>query len=125
MLGHVIQLQEQEHGLYAKFKVVQGVDGDELLNRLRAGSVSGLSIGYTVPLGGSKRLPGGGRELSTIDLREISAVVFPMCETARITSVEGEKTAAAKALAAAVTDTGAPDMRLFRKLVAQCATMEG
>lgn len=46
----------------------------------------GWSIGYTVPAGGSKKLPNGTRELKTVEVWEASPVTFGMNEAARTLS---------------------------------------
>lgn len=53
-----------------------------------AGRGMGLSIGYM--LKGSKMRPSGVRELHEIDLREVSAVMFPSNDLARTTAVKAE-----------------------------------
>jgi HK97 family phage prohead protease len=119
VLGHVVDLKTDDRGLWAKFHVVDGMDGGELLNRLRAGSLSGLSIGYRIPPGGASEGDDGARELSAVDVREVSACAFPMNEAARVLAVGGEPTAVAEALAALAHDPNAPSeaaMAVYRKL---------
>lgn len=55
---------------------------------MRAGSVSGMSIGYDVLPGGQKILESGIRLLKAIKLWEISVVTFGMNELAGIDSVK-------------------------------------
>ena len=50
---------------------------------MRHGSLSGLSIGFKIPMGGAEETESGGRVISKIDLREISVVVMPAEDSAR------------------------------------------
>ena len=97
VIGHVVSAKEDRRGLWAKIQVIEGVDGDELLHRIRGpGSpVSGLSIGYNVPRGGAQEREDGVRVLNEIEWHELSVTAFPMNLLARIQSVEGEPTRAA------------------------------
>jgi HK97 family phage prohead protease len=52
------------------------------------GALTGISIGYEVPPGGSK-LDGNKRVLTEIDLWEASLVTFPADPKARVTGVKG------------------------------------
>ena len=51
----------------------------------------GLSIGFTIPPGGSEMRSDGVRLLKEIKLYEISAVVFPMNEMATVTSMKSHQ----------------------------------
>jgi HK97 family phage prohead protease len=62
---------------------------------MRAGSIKGLSIGYTVPDGKSEIQRDGTRVLKEVRLHEISLVAVPADPGAQVTSVK----AAAKSLA--------------------------
>lgn len=74
---------EDMTGLY-----VEGEVSDPALRRLiRAGKVSGLSIGYRTR---RSRDGPGRRDLLDLDLKEVSVVAFPMLGSARIDSVDNE-----------------------------------
>jgi HK97 family phage prohead protease len=59
----------------------------EVYSLTKSGSVSGLSIGYSVSSGGAYR-KGDTRYLQRLELAEVSTVVFPMNPKARITGVK-------------------------------------
>jgi HK97 family phage prohead protease len=59
----------------------------EVYSLTKSGSVSGLSIGYSVSSGGAYR-KGDTRYLQRLDLAEVSTVVFPLNSKARITGVK-------------------------------------
>ena len=88
VLGKMIDATETSEGLETTFQIIEGPDGDEVHRRLKGGYVTGLSIGYE-PI--EVRLPspeeertGVLRYLKQVKLREVSVVVFPMNEEARI-----------------------------------------
>lgn len=53
---------------------------------MKAGAVTGLSIGYRVR--SSARRPDGGRTIKALDVYEVSLVTFPMHPGARVTSAK-------------------------------------
>jgi uncharacterized protein len=75
-IGFVESLSEDERGL----RVVARMDGDE--PSIRTGS--GLSFGYRV----RKMAKGTYRELTDLDLIEVSVVTHPMQPLARVLAVE-------------------------------------
>lgn len=85
-------IAEDSKGLYVKGQLV--LEGDQTAQRaygkLKAKALGGMSIGYSIPAGGSapddKRR--GVMRLSKIDLREISLVTMPMNIQARVTGVK-------------------------------------
>ena len=91
-VGRWTRAREDATGLW-----VEGEVNDPALARLiRAGKVSGLSIGYRTR---RSRGPRGARELLSLDLREVSVVAFPMLGSARITSFDRHQTQPQGALA--------------------------
>lgn len=62
--------------------------GREAAGLLREGAISGLSFGYRVR-GARKAGPKGGRELTALELIEISLVTFPMQPQARVHALAG------------------------------------
>ena len=83
-LGRWTRLTETEHGLWAEGELAAGVvAADEAAGLIRAGALSGLSIGFKAR---TARRPhrGSGRILQDIDLWEISLVTFPQVEEARV-----------------------------------------
>ena len=63
--------------------------GPSLHSAMKRGAMDGLSIGFNVPKGGSKKVD-GARVIKKIDLVEVSVVTFPADSAARITSVKAE-----------------------------------
>jgi HK97 family phage prohead protease len=90
-LGGGIGLAEDEKGLRCQGRLL--VDDDPLAKRahahLKAGSISGLSIGYYV-LAESWDEKNRIRTLTELDLREISLVTFPANDDARIEEVRAK-----------------------------------
>jgi len=88
VVGKLIEARETADGLDAKFQVIDGPDGDEILRRIKGGFVDGLSIGYRAikieePTDEERR-KGILRHLKEIELREISVVIWPMNPNARL-----------------------------------------
>ena len=86
VLGKLVDARETDEGLWTKWKVTEGQDGDELLHRLRGGMVDGLSIGYeTVSSEPETRAGVTVRHLKEVRLLEVSAVIWGMNPNALIT----------------------------------------
>lgn len=87
-IGRWTRLEEDSTGLWAEGALaLESQAGREAHALLRAGAVTGLSIGFQAVR--AQRRPGGGRVLREIDLWEISLVTFPMLDSARVTRVKG------------------------------------
>lgn len=91
--GQLLDAKETDEGLWTKWEVIPGDDGDRLLARLRPGSngrspVSKMSIGYEptkVDFEESDEARFGQvRNLREVRLKEGSLVIFPMAPGARI-----------------------------------------
>lgn len=91
--GQLIEAKERDDGLWTKWEVIPGADGDRILDRIRPGSngrapVSKMSIGYE-PMkfdfeqSDSARF-GRLRNLREVNLKEGSLVLFPMAPGARV-----------------------------------------
>lgn len=91
--GQLIEAKETDDGLWTKWEVIPGADGDRILDRIRPGSngrapVSKMSIGYE-PMkfdfeqSDSARF-GRLRNLREVNLKEGSLVLFPMAPGARV-----------------------------------------
>jgi uncharacterized protein len=79
VLGKLIDADERAEGLWTKWRVTEGQDGDELMHRLRGGIIDGLSIGYEVVKSEPETRDGVTvRHLKEINLREVSAVIWGM-----------------------------------------------
>lgn len=90
-IGKWLEMREDSHGLFVRGQIL--VNAGELERRafkhLKAGSVSGLSIGFTLPPSGSRfDAKTGTNRLTEIDLREISIVTAPANDAARVEVVK-------------------------------------
>lgn len=82
------EVREDGHGLWVKGRVLTDVArGREALALLEAGAIEGLSIGYRTIV--AERDAKGRRQLSELDLWEVSLVTFPMLPEARV-AAKGE-----------------------------------
>lgn len=79
------QFEERDEGLWAKGELLLTHPlVKNILPSLQAGLLDGLSIGFYIPEGGATVAPNGVRQLSEIDLREVSIVDDPADDAARI-----------------------------------------
>ncbi|MBN0445001.1 HK97 family phage prohead protease, partial [Pseudomonas aeruginosa] len=88
-LGPYTEMREDENGLYVKGRLL--IDDDPLAKRahahMKAGSLSGLSIGYMLDDYEYDKEKGIWL-LKAIDLWEVSLVTFPANDEARISDVK-------------------------------------
>ena len=83
-IGRIEYLREDRRGLRVIARLSGGAAGREAAALLKAGAVAGLSFGYRV-----RRARGDGpRELTELELVEISLVTLPMQPRARVHAVE-------------------------------------
>lgn len=76
-IGAYDSLEEDSHGLKVKGRLSIGhPTADAVLASMKSGTITGLSIGYRVPEGGSER-KNGIRLLKKVDLFEVSIVEDP------------------------------------------------
>jgi uncharacterized protein len=90
-IGIYTEMREDEVGLYVKGRLL--IEADPLAKRahghMKAGSLTGLSIGYMLEDGGYEYDKEKGIWLlKAIDLWEVSPVTFPANDEARITDVK-------------------------------------
>ena len=89
-IGVYSKMVEDDTGLYVEGELL--INDDPLARRahahLKAGSLSGLSIGYTLPNGWDYDGEKGVFILETIDLWECSIVTFPANDQARVDNVK-------------------------------------
>lgn len=90
-IGVYEKMYEDEHGLFVEGRLL--VEDDPLAKRahahMKAGSISGLSIGYSVPKGGGEwDETEDVYRLKQIKLWEVSPVTFPANEEAQIDTVK-------------------------------------
>lgn len=90
IVGRWDELHERADGLHVGGQLnLATTNGREAFEHLRAGDLSGLSIGFRVPSGGaSVDYKTGVRTLMEIDLAEISLVALPANRRARVQSVK-------------------------------------
>ncbi len=86
-IGKVIELREDDHGLYFKAKISNTKRGQEFLQLAKDGVIDRLSIGYTTTKADYDR-QAGVRYLKEVKLYEISAVTFPANDNAIISAVK-------------------------------------
>ena len=83
------EVRETRRGLEVKGRLILGVQrAKEAFELMRAGAVDALSIGFRVPKGGAVTDKAGIRHLRKVDLMEVSIVVFPANERARVQRVK-------------------------------------
>lgn len=87
-IGKILDLHEDRKGLRMKGRLTLATRAAaEAYALLKDGAVGGMSIGYSIPDGGSESSP-GARLLKEIQLHEISLVAVPMNPSARVTAVK-------------------------------------
>lgn len=80
-VGRIEQVEEDARGL----RVIGAIDDPKLAALVEAKAVDGLSFGYRVRASNAGQV----RELTNLDLVEISLVAHPMQPLARVHAVEG------------------------------------
>jgi HK97 family phage prohead protease len=87
----VFRVSTDSKGLRVKgYLNVQVQRAREVRALMQQGALTGLSIGYSIPNGGSHRKD-GTRYLQKIDLLEVSVVTFPANPLARIIGVKAQR----------------------------------
>ncbi|MCA7084070.1 HK97 family phage prohead protease [Cupriavidus sp. DB3] len=108
-IGRWIDLQETRDGLLVTGKLnLESTRGRDAYAHLKAGDVTGLSIGFQVAPGGQE-YRGDVRVLKSVDLAEISIVSMPANRDALITAVKsraGSKPQTIRELERALRDMG-------------------
>ncbi|MDM5176570.1 HK97 family phage prohead protease [Massilia sp. DJPM01] len=107
-IGRWIEMNEDARGLQVTGQInLKTTAGQQAFEHLRAGDVTGLSIGYRVTKGGSQ-MREGVNVLTAIDLAEISVVSVPADSAARISAVKtaGIKPATVRDLEEALAQIG-------------------
>lgn len=95
-LGQAVTLKETDAGLFSKWEVIDGPDGDAVLTRLRPSKTTGravigkMSIGFIPEKFSFEQPPGTEsffdriRHITQATLKEVSLVLFPMNPNASI-----------------------------------------
>lgn len=88
VIGKWLKAEEDEHGLYVEGELTPGHSvATDVYALMKHGAVTGLSIGYRIPTGGSEK-KGDVRLLKQIELVEISVVEEPADFSARISNIK-------------------------------------
>lgn len=87
-LGMPTEMVEDSIGLYVKGKINRTRLGDDALEDMRAGTVSNMSIGFSIPQNKSGFNEEGIRNIFEVKLFEFSPVTFPANEAAHILAVK-------------------------------------
>lgn len=88
-IGIWTNMQEDDYGLLGEGQLLLDLQkAREVFALMKAQALDGLSIGYRVTKQSQDRAKPHIRILDEIDLREVSAVMFPMNEESVITSVK-------------------------------------
>lgn len=88
VIGKWLKAKEDERGLYVEGELTPGHSvATDVYALMKHGAVTGLSIGYRIPAGGSEK-KGDVRLLKEIELVEISVVEEPADFAARISNVK-------------------------------------
>lgn len=128
VVGKMIDAEETADGLLATFQVVEGADGDGILNRIKGGFINSLSIGYEAVQWSSEKPEGAPewdaiRRITEVKLYEVSLVVWPMNENALIDldTVKG----AVLAVKSRGTELSDDEIDAFRQTHAQLGALIG
>lgn len=82
VLGSMVEAEERDEGLWARFEVDDDAPGQKLLRHIKNQRINGLSIGYEAVQ--PERGDNGIRHLREVKLYEVSAVLWPMNPGAQI-----------------------------------------
>ena len=89
VVGKWIHMEEDDTGLYVQGEFTPSHQlASDVYASCKHGAISGMSIGFRIPEGGSEEIEGGGRRISRVDLEEISIVAFPADDGARVATVK-------------------------------------
>jgi HK97 family phage prohead protease len=83
-IGRIVYAKEDRRGLRVIGRLSDGAAGREAAALLREGAVTGLSFGYRVRAARGER----PRELTELELIEVSLVTLPMQPRARVHAIE-------------------------------------
>lgn len=91
-VGKYTRLAQDDHGLHVEGQIdMNHRDGPSLASALKNGAMDGMSIGFRIfPDGFKKKDDADGRDITDIDLKEISLVTFPADSNARISVVKSD-----------------------------------
>ena len=93
-LGKAVKLHDKASGMYARFSVARGVEGDRALELAEDGVLDGFSVGVDFDLAADTSLDRRDKNLRRVhrsDLREVSLTPMPSFDTARVTKVAASR----------------------------------
>jgi hypothetical protein len=85
VIGRIEHLSEDDHGLRVIAALGSGADAERAAQLLGSGRLDGLSFGYRVR---EAKSAGALRELTELDLVEVSLVAHPMQPRARVHAIQ-------------------------------------
>jgi len=86
-IGVINMFHEDEHGLYVEATInTQTQQGKEAIALVKQGAINGLSIGFNILKADYNK--DGKREITLVDLWEISLVTFPSNDQAQLSHVK-------------------------------------
>ena len=90
-VGDWKHMEEDSKGLLVVGAIdLKHIQGPTVHSALERKAMDALSIGFRIPHGGAEEKENGLREISEIDLKEVSIVNFPADDGARISVVKSE-----------------------------------
>lgn len=115
-VGVWTKMEEDERGLKVEGRLVLGcTDGRDAYELMKAGAMTGLSIGF-MPVETTRACDTNGdkcpgcveciEQLNKVDLWEVSPVVFPACDEAQVEEVRSSPGAHKRELESALCDAG-------------------
>jgi HK97 family phage prohead protease len=106
-VGVWTEMAEDGHGLRVKGKLLDTTSGMDTYKALKAGAITGLSIGFRPVEYALRAKPDEPRRtLKSVDLLEVSIVGFPANDKARVMSVKAEEITTIRDLERTLRDAG-------------------
>jgi HK97 family phage prohead protease len=87
VIGVWDEVRETKEGLFVKGRILETQLGNDASTLVKAGAITGLSIGYETKDSSRDRAT-GARQLKELSLYEVSFVTFPMNDRAAVTGVK-------------------------------------
>lgn len=106
-VGVWTEMAEDGHGLRVKGRLLDTTQGIDTYKALKAGAITGLSIGFRPVEYALRSKPDEPRRtLRSVDLLEVSVVGFPANDKARVLSVKADEITTIRDLEHALRDAG-------------------
>ena len=119
-IGVYDEIREDDNGLFVKGRLlINDVEkAKEAYALLKAGAISGLSIGYSINQGGSE-MKDGALYLKALSLWEISIVTFPANDQANVSGVKSVDCQTIRDFEHFLRDVGGFSLSQAKRLAAQ------